>query len=175
MSESAEEKTKRRFVECANLGIWNYQYSFFHNNPDTAKDFAERDKQGLKRILSRKFKQPFLYRLCLSKRGRTVVEHADEDTGEIISHIRSNGELVPYHMFLTTKKLPTGFWDDIKDRFDVDLDMAYRTKSSDQVEKYAQAVLKQKPHNLKRFFGDKKINRIALLNVALIPQGEAKS
>jgi len=47
---------------------------------------------------------------------------------------------------------------------DSEIGMLYRARTEAQVIRYRSAVKVQKPHNLKRFFGDKKINRIALLN-----------
>jgi len=169
LSESAEDKSKRRFCEYLDLADWRYQYSFFHNDEHTAQEFAIQDSAALRKALARAFKdQPFLYRLCLTNRGyKQAREEVDEDTGEIITLPKEKPVLLPYHMFFTTKKLDYGVVSKLVNKYCNDIDeihMLYRARTEAQIVRYRSAVKVQKPHNLKRFFGDKKINRIALLN-----------
>lgn len=168
MSESAEDKSKRRFCEYLDLADWRYQYSFFHNDKQTAEEFAIQDGAALRKALARAFKdQPFLYRLCLTSRGyKQAREEVDEDTGEIISLPKEKPVILPFHMLFTTKKLDYGVVSKLVDKhcMDSEIGMLYRARTEAQVVRYRSAVKVQKPHNLKRFFGDKKINRIALLN-----------
>ena len=165
MSESPENKTKRRFSEYLGLANWSYQYSFFHNDLQTAQECAIQDGATLRRVLARKFRdQPFLYRLCMIKRRDKVEEDVDEATGEITT-TKVNFPTLPYHMFLTTQKLPEDSLDDATNYcMDGEINWLYRSRKEEHLTRYNSVIKAQVPHNLKRFFGDKKINRIALLN-----------
>ena len=164
VSESAKDRTKRTFCEYMNLCTWKYQYSFFHNDFDVAKEFAITDGQILRKVLGRKFKdQPFLYRLCLNSHKQES-ETVNETTGEI-TLVNEKSILLPYHMFFTTRKLPEGALSDaINYCMDGELNCMYRPVRPAKLQSYRSAVKVQEPHNLKRFFGDRKINRISLLN-----------
>ncbi len=168
MSETPEEKTKRRFCDYMELADWKYQYSFFHNDLEVAQLSAIQDGAIIRKVLSRNFKtQPFLYRLCLTSRGyRQARELVDEETGEIFSLPAEKPALLPFHMFLTTEKLDYGLVCSLIGKYCIDSEVGilYRVRSKGQMIRYKSAVKIQKPHNLKRFFGDGKINRIALLN-----------
>lgn len=148
MTETAEERTKRRFREYLELIEWTHQYSFFYQDSEDAKACALGDATRLKEKL-RKTKalknQPFLYRLCL---------------------LRSNA----YHTIFTTQSIDVEFLAVIFQKISVaDFKIGGREVSEWKIEKYKHSVSTQKPHNLIGFFGDKKINRIALLNGKAIP------
>lgn len=143
MTETAEQRTKRRFNEYLDLTTWTHQYSFFYQNSEDAKAYALDDATKLKEKLRRTKSlrhQPFLYRLCLYKANA-------------------------FHTVFTTKPIDLELLDSIIAKVNsVEIKVAGRELSDWKIEKYKRAVSKQKPHNLVGFFGDKKINRIGLLN-----------
>ena len=144
MTETAEQRTKRRFIEYLDMTEWEYQYSFFYQCAMDAREFALVDAAKLKEKLRRTRSlqsQPFLYRLCLYK---------------------SNA----FHTVFTTKKVDQILLKSLVEKVaKVEIRIMGREITSWKIEKYKRAVSKQRPHDLKGFFGDKKINRIALLNI----------
>lgn len=147
MTESAEQRTKRRFCEYLDLTEWTYQYSFFYQCATDAREFALGDatkfKEKLRRTKSLQ-SQSFLYRLCLYK---------------------SNA----FHTVFTTKKVDEMLLQALVDKVSkVEIRILGREVADWRIERYKNAVRKQRPHDLRGFFGDKKINRIALLNVKAI-------
>lgn len=178
MSESAEQKTKRKFIEHLDSADWCYQYSAIYVEPADAKNFALEDGQRLRKRIARKFnRQPFLYRLCLLNRKYhiiDVVENVDKETGEILDDyivkgkelLETNYELTAFHTFFTTQKI---VFKDLQVVVNACVDgrsvrLLNRRISAAKLESYQAKVRNQNPHNLKHFFGDKKINRIALCN-----------
>lgn len=143
MTESAEQRTKRRFVEYLDLTEWKYQYSFFYQSASDARDCALGDATKLKEKLRRTKAlrlQPFLYRLCLYK---------------------SNA----FHTIFTTKKIDLSLLESLINKVsEAEVRVRGREVAYWKIDKYRDAVSRQRPHDLKGFFGDKKINRIALLN-----------
>lgn len=168
MSESPEDKSKRLYCQYLSLADWRYQYSFFYDDQEIAKEYAIQEGATLRKALARAFKdQPFLYRLALTTYGYKAARgEVDEETGEIIQLPKEKGVVVPFHMFLTTQELNREALGKLlkKQSLGGINTMLYRTRTDDHIRRYGTAVRNQKPHNLKRFFGDKKINRIALLN-----------
>lgn len=143
MTETAEERTKRQFNQYIELGIWTHQYSFFYQSAEDARAHALSDAPKLKEKLRKTTAlkdQPFLYRLCL---------------------YRDNA----YHTIFTNKPVEEQLLYSIIFKVsEADFKVVGREVPDWKIEKYKRAVAQQKPHNLKRFFGGKKINRIALLN-----------
>lgn len=168
MSESAEDKSKRKFCEYLELAAWSYQYSFFYDDLELAKAHAIQEGATLRKALARAYSdQPFLYRLALTTYGyKSAREEVDEETGEIITLPKEKGIVVPFHMFLTTEKLERKVVDKLLKKPSLGAISTFlgRTKTEAQIQRYGTAVRNQNPHNLKKYFGDKKINRIALLN-----------
>jgi hypothetical protein len=151
LTESAEQRTKRRFIEYMDLTTWTHQYSFFYQSPEDARACALSDATKLKEKL-RKTKalksQPFLYRLCLRKANA-------------------------YHMVFTTKAVDLELLRSIALKTsEVEIRVLGKKLPDWKIESYKKRVSRQEPHNLVGFFGDKKINRIALLNVKAIEKTE---
>lgn len=143
MTESAEQRTKRRFNEYLALTTWTHQYSFFYQDSKDARacalDDATKLKEKLRRTKALKA-QPFLYRLCLYKANA-------------------------FHTIFTTKAVDLDLLESIIGKVsEVELRTVGRELPEGKIENYKQATNRQRPHNLVGFFGDKKINRIALLN-----------
>jgi hypothetical protein len=147
LSETAEQRTKRRFIEYLDLTTWTHQYSFFYQCAEDARACALSDTTKLKEKLRRTKalkSQPFLYRLCL---------------------YRANA----FHTIFTNEAIKVGLLESIICKTSgAELKVVGRELPEWKIERYRHAVSKKPPHNLKGFFGDKKINRIALLNVKKI-------
>lgn len=147
MTESAEQRTKRRFREYLDLTDWTYQYSFFYQCSEDAREFALSDATRLKEKLRRAKSlrsQPFLYRLCLYQANA-------------------------FHTVFTTKPIDLNYLQALIEKASkCELKVAGRAVSEWKIERYKNSVYTQRPHNLVGFFGDKKINRIALLNAKAI-------
>jgi hypothetical protein len=147
LSETAEQRTKRRFIEYLGLTRWTYQYSFFYQNSKEARasalDDATKLKEKLRRTTALKA-QPFLYRLCL---------------------YRANA----FHTIFTTKAIDLELLESIMLKVNTfEVRVIGRTLREEKIENYKRAIKNQRPHNLIDFFGDTKINRIALLNLNAI-------
>ncbi|MDB6081986.1 MAG: hypothetical protein JWO53_1258 [Chlamydiia bacterium] len=171
MSESPDERTKRVFIQHLDLADWSYQYSIFYYDKKDAQDFAIGDSQKLRKAIARKFNdRPFLYRLCLLYRKKRYesAETIDEKTGEAIetTEISETGyEETAYHMFFTTAKLSFKDLQLVVDKCCASqMIIRNRTRSEEQIVSYKSAVKNQRSHNLKNFFGNKKINRFSFLN-----------
>lgn len=149
MTESAEQRTKRRFNEYLGLTKWTYQYSFFYQDSSDARACALDDATKLKEKLRRTKAlrtQPFLYRLCL---------------------YRANA----FHTIFTTKPIDLELLESVMLKVNhLEIRVVGRSLSAEKIENYRRSVNAQRPHNLISFFGDKKINRIALLNAACLTQ-----
>src|SRR5690606_36948505 len=111
---------------------------------------ASKLKEKLRRATALK-DQPFLYRLCLYR----------ENAYHTIFTNKPVDEQLLYSIFFKVSA--------------VDFKVAGREVADWKIEKYRRAVTEQRPHNLKRFFGDKKINRIALLNKKAIAERREES
>lgn len=150
MSETAEQRTKRRFSEYLDLTTWKYQYSFFYQCSMEARACALSDALKLREKLRRTniLKcRPFLYRLCLYKTNA-------------------------FHTVFTTEKIDLDLLNSIASKAsDVELRILGRKASDAKIQNYKRAIKRQKPHNLVGFFGDKKINRISLINKNCIDSG----
>ncbi|WP_342243231.1 hypothetical protein [Pseudomonas sp. OTU5201] len=142
MSESSEDKTKRKYVDQLLAGIWTYQYSVFYQNPDDSHQLIE-DAASFKQGLSRKFpNQPFLIRVSLKGTGKSKQA---------------------WLSVLTTQKSPE-LIDWAEQKFSVPVNVIFRRYSQAKAEQTAEAILKFRPHDLKHFFGKEKVNRYALIN-----------
>jgi hypothetical protein len=147
MTETAEQRTKRQFNKYLDMVTWTHQYSFFYQCADDAKANALEDAPKLKEKLRRTkalTSQSFLYRLCL---------------------YRANA----YHTVFTTSPIDLDLLHSLILKVSpVEINVAGRELLDWKIETYRRAVSKQRPHNLVAFFGNRKINRIALLNAKAI-------
>ncbi|MFR0692158.1 hypothetical protein ACLUTX_22365 [Enterobacterales bacterium AE_CKDN230030158-1A_HGKHYDSX7] len=142
MTETSEEKTKRKYVDQLMAGVWTYQYSIFYQNPDESLrliDDAASFRQGLGRRLPN---QPFLIRVSL--KGTGISKQA-------------------WLSVLTTQKSPE-LIDWAEQKFSLPVNVIFRRYSQAKAEQTARAILKFRPHDLKHFFGKEKVNRYALIN-----------
>ena len=142
MTETSEDKTKRKYVDQLMADIWKYQYSVFYQNPDDSIrliDDADTFKQGM----GRKFpNQPFLIRVCLKGTGRSKQA---------------------WLSILTTAEA-SGLAERAEKKFSAPVNVKVRRYTDTKAEQAAATIMKQGPHDLKHFFGKEKVNRYALIN-----------
>lgn len=149
MTESAEDRSKRKFCEYLRSYPWVKQISIFYEDTDVAIEQALTDGPKLRKALARAFPESvFLWRLALKNlKGRGVT---------------------PYWTAFATKDFRTADLSSIVDRV-AGCSVKVRRIQEGKLASYERAVLKQRPHDLKAIFGNKKINRISLVNKDAVP------
>lgn len=147
MSESSEDKTRRKFAKYLLDPRWVYQYSFFYDEPEYSKSLIE-DQKLFRQELRRKFpNQPFLVRVQTLKRpGR---------------------EFQAYLTLYTTQKTEGMF--EVTDRYFLyPVTVLYRQLTERRREVKAHKILTQKPHDLTKLFGKRRIRRYGIINKHLL-------
>lgn len=150
MSESSEEKTKRKYLTVLRGYQWSYQHSVFYNDPEQSHALLEhmvRFKQVLRRRCP---DQPFLVRIQTLKKGS-----------------------VPHQAYLTiftTKKV-----EDLREMankvFPAIMNVMGKKLSVEKLDQIARAIEKQKPHDLSKVLDKAGINRWTVLNKdKLVPE-----
>jgi len=147
MSESSEDKTKRKYVHVLTSNPWPFQCSIFYANPTESTrllDDMKRFKQRLRRKLPT---SPMLIRIKLLHRNKVLQAYVSiltaNDHCDVIEGVASRSFAVP-------------------------VNVRGRRFSAERIARQASAIKSQKPHNLNRLLGDRKINRYSLLNVAYL-------
>lgn len=143
MSETSEEKTKRKYLTVLRGYQWSYQHSVFYDDPDQSHALLEHMVR-FKQILRRRCPdQPFLVRIQTLKKGS-----------------------VPHQAYLTiftTKKV-----EDLRQMankvFPATMNVLGKRLSAEKHDQIARAIEKQKPHDLSKLFDKVGINRWTLLN-----------
>lgn len=153
MSESSEDKTRRKFAKYLLHPRWVYQYSFFYEEPEYSKTLIE-DQKVFRQELRRKFPdQPFLVRVQTLKRpGR---------------------EFQAYLTLYTTQKTDGMF--EVSERyFPAPVNVLYRQLTERRREVKAHKILTQKPHDLTKLFGEVRIRRYGIINKHLLADIETE-
>ncbi|WP_236182279.1 hypothetical protein [Pseudomonas sputi] len=151
MSESSEDKTKRKYLAVLRSYQWSYQHSIFYDDPEQSHallDHMVKFKQTLRRRCP---DQPFLIRVqMLKKGGRPLQAYLTIFTTEKVEDLRNMANKVfPTVMNVLGKKL-----------------------STEKLDQIATAIEKQKPHDLSKLFGKQGVNRWSVLNKhLLLPSG----
>ncbi len=159
MSESPEDRSKRRFLEHLDSHQWTYQVSIFLNyygDKEHSLDVFDSVRSRIARVYK---EQPFLWRLA-AKGGLPPSYFKDEeDIG--LAKVTS-----PYLTLFTDTSIPKKEIKHIIDKMPGDFELRVKVTalSEDKINSYRRAVKKQKPHNLKAIYGDRKINRFGVLN-----------
>ena len=151
MSETSEDKTKRRYLAVLRGYQWSYQHSIFYADPEQSHallDHMVRFKQTLRRRCP---DQPFLIRVqTLNKWGRP---------------------LQAYLTFFTTKKV-----EDLQEMaekvFPANMNVRGRTLSVEKHGTIARAIEKQKPQDLSKVFDKVGMNRWSVLNKHMLVANE---
>lgn len=143
MSETSEEKTKRKYLTVLRGYQWLYQHSVFYDDPDQSHALLEHMVR-FKQILRRRCPdQPFLVRIQTLKKGSAPHQ--------------------AYLTIFTTKKV-----EDLREMankvFPVTMNVLGKRLSAEKHDQIATAIEKQKPHDLSKLFDKAGINRWTLLN-----------
>ncbi len=143
MSETSEEKTKRRYLAVFRTYQWSYQHSIFYDDPEQSHTLLN-DMVKFKQVLRRRCPdQPFLVRIqALKSRSRPHQAYLTIFTTKKVDDLREVANKVfPTIMNVMGKKL-----------------------SVEKLDQIARAIDKQKPHDLSKLFDKVGINRWTLLN-----------
>lgn len=153
MSESSEDKTRRKFAKYLLHPRWAYQYSFFYDDPADSKSLLD-DQKLFRQEFIRKFpNQPFLVRVQTLK--------------------RAGRELQAYLTIYTTQKTEGVF--EVADRyFSAPVNVLYRQLTERRREVKANKIFTQKPHDLTKFFGQVRIRRYGIINKHLLADIETE-
>ncbi|NKQ10643.1 hypothetical protein [Pseudomonas sp. SST3] len=160
MSETSEEKTKRKYLQLMNDYEWSYQYSIFYDDPSYSCRLLE-DMVGFKQALRRKWPDTaFLIRIQSHRREMGAGSN--------------NKVLQAFLSILSTSKLQgimDGFLDPL---FAVQVNIMYKRLSIDKQKRMYQAIAQQMPHDLSKVFKDKTgpIKRYTILNKTKLAKRE---
>lgn len=158
MSESPQQKTKRTYKKRLLGNDFKYQYSIFYSSKEDALEAVE-SGAILRRAIARKYRnQPFLWRLGKVLTAKGLIEDMlAVDSPERIEMV--------YWSFFTTQELKYGALKAfIENRLEVSTRLKKRAVSEERLMKMANTIDRQKPHDLNKFFGLKKVNRMHCVN-----------
>ena len=161
MSESSEDKSKRTFIKYIENNKWEHQYSVFFNNYADSLNIIENMKK-VKRSLKREFSTvAILYRVCLKNCRTELLEDVEDGSSRV----------TPYFTFFTSEKISfTKVCNSIENTVEISVKVKSQVLTAEKIKSYVLAVVKQKPHDLKKYLGKDKVNRIGLINrVKLVP------
>ena len=166
MTESAEERTKRRYINNLKSYEWSYQLSVFYVNYESSFNIVS-DGAELKQRLGKAFKQPFLHRLCLKTIKKRDIDVLSIDYDRYPELVEATRLIVPYHTFFTDGKIPRKEFHYFLDKWfgNNKIYSKGRQVSRWQIERYANAVNFRKPFELHKHLNyEGKINRFAFIN-----------
>lgn len=143
MSESSEEKTKRKYLTVLRGYQWSYQHSIFYNDPNESHALLEHMVR-FKQILRRRYpEQPFLIRIQTLKKGSA-----------------------PHQAYLTlfTSNKVEDLREIANKVFPVTMNVLGKKLSAEKLDQLAEAIDNQKPHDLSKVLNKAGINRWSVLN-----------
>lgn len=162
MSESSDEKTRRKYLQLMNDYEWSYQYSLFYDDPHDSRRLLD-DMVKFKQALRRKWPDTaFLIR----------VQSHRKDMG----NGNANKVLQAFLSILSTSKLQgiiDGFLDPL---FSAPVNVMYRRLSLGKQKQIYHSIARQRPHDLTKVFKAKTspIKRYSVLNRAkMLPRQSA--
>lgn len=143
MTESAEDRSKRKFCDHLTSYEWTSQISAFYEDQDVAIESVIIEGAKLRKALARAFPESvFLWRL--------MIKH------------RSGQGPFPYWTAFTTESMNRK---DLTRYFKkLGCNPSVRKVTEEKVASFGRAVMTQRPHDLNRVLGDRKINRFSLVN-----------
>jgi len=151
MSESSEDKTKRKFAAYLRQPIWTFQYTVFYSDMEDSKNLLKHQKV-FRQKLARKFPdQTFLLRIQTLNRW---------------------GHQAYLTIYTTTET--NGIYKLVEDYFHADVRVRHRRVSEAQCNNKARKILTQKPHDLAKWFGPVRIRRYGVINKALLADIEGE-
>lgn len=142
MSESSEEKTKRKYLTVLRGYQWSYQHSVFYDDPEQSLGLLD-DMASFKQMLRRRCPdQPFLIRVQALKKG--AVHQA-------------------FLSIITTAKV-----EDLQGiankTFPAKMNVVGRRLSAERLSQQARVIEEAKPHDLSKLFDKVGVNRWSVLN-----------
>jgi hypothetical protein len=142
VSESSEEKTKRKYLTVLRGYQWSYQHSVFYDDPEQSLGLLD-DMASFKQMLRRRRPdQPFLIRVQALKKG--AVHQA-------------------FLSIITTAKV-----DDLREiankTFPTTMNVVGRRLTPERLSQQARVIEEAKPHDLSKLFDKAGINRWSVLN-----------
>jgi len=147
LSETSEEKTKRRLSKLITDYLWTYQYSVFYREIEDCPNLIS-DSNKLKKLIRARFPEsPFL--IC----HRTLYK-------------KERGGLQAYLTIFSTKKI-ADFNKLVVKVFSGGVAARGRLLSHEKIERNASAIRNQKLHDLKGFFGQD-VRRYSVVNKAAL-------
>lgn len=147
MSETTEDKTKRKYLAVFKGNPWSNQYSVFYADPTMSNSLLD-DMVAFKQRLRRVYPdQPFLIRVQLK-----------------------SGSGRPLQAFLNmfTSKPADGLQHVVSELFTTPMNVLSRRLNEGKLVTIANAIEKQRPQNLSKFFGKEGVNRWSVLNKAAL-------
>jgi uncharacterized protein YneF (UPF0154 family) len=153
VSETSEEKTKRKYLTVLRGYQWSYQHSVFYDDPEQSLGLLE-DMASFKQMLRRRCPdQPFLIRVQALKKGAVHQAFLSITTTAKVDDLREiANKTFPAKMNVMGKRL-----------------------SVEKLDQIARAIEKQKPHDLSKLFDKAGINRWSVLNKHLLAAKEAEA
>ncbi|WP_460094491.1 hypothetical protein [Pseudomonas sp. S2_B03] len=142
MSETSEEKTKRKYLTVLRGYQWSYQHSIFYKDAEQSHALLD-DMVRFKQVLRRRCPdQPFLIRVQALKRG--AVHQA-------------------FLSIITTAKVED-LQEIANNTFPALMNVVGRRLSAERLSQQASVIEEAKPHDLSKLFDKSGINRWTLLN-----------
>jgi hypothetical protein len=152
MTESSEQKTKRRYVDLLTNYTWSHQYSIFYDDYQQSTNLLRDIKTFKQRLRRRLPDQPFLTKVALLNRDKKLQAYLT--------------------MFTTAPAMDWKIEEVACASFSSAVNVIQQRVSVASLERAGQTILRERPHNLNRFFGLAKINRYAILNQHRLPVTE---
>jgi hypothetical protein len=152
MSETTDDKTKRKYLALLTENQWSHRYSVFYADPAMSKNLLT-DMVEFKQALRKRYPdQPFLIRIQM-KAGGLNGDKTLQAYLTILTTASSEGlKVVAHDTFSSEVRIPRG------------------KVSTAKLASMASAIYKQRPHDLSKVFGDVRVRRWTLLNKAsLVP------
>lgn len=151
MSETSEEKTKRKYLTVLRGYQWSYQHSIFYDDPE--QSHALLDHMGrFKQVLRRRCPdQPFLIRVQALKKGAVHQAFLSIITTAKVVDLRG----------IANKTFPAT------------MNVVGRRLSAERLSQQALVIEEAKPHDLSKLFDKAGINRWSVLNRQLLLRIEA--
>lgn len=150
MTEASKDKTKRKYTHLMMSYPWSYQCSIFYVSPEQSIQLLN-DMRAFKQRLRRKCPDlPFLIRICLNH--------------------TSDNELQAFLTLYTVKSVKDTVTALANTTFPTSVNVLGQIRQPGTIESTSNTIKREKPHNLTRFFGKKKVNRYSVLNEHLIEQ-----
>lgn len=149
--ETSDDKTKRKYLKLLTEHEWHHQYSVFYEHHSESKNLLNDMKVFKQRLIRACPDQPFLVRIQLLSR-----ENSPQAYLTIFTTERSK-ELEKTH---------SNYWPNTN--------LLGRKISKEKKERLANAIGRQKPHDLLRFFQVNRVRRYSVLNEGKLVPLETK-